>query len=413
MSIVGQKGHSYSIGIVGKPNVGKSTFFSAATLAHAEIANYPFTTIKPNRGVGYIRTPCVHREFNVEDNPVNSLCLDGVRLIPVELIDCAGLVPGAWQGKGLGNQFLDEIRKADALIHIIDAAGATDIEGRQVNPGTHDPLEDARFLEVEMTMWIANILKRDWSKITRTVESGETGINLLSEVEGRLSGLSIKRGHILEAIQKTRLNPDKPASWSEEDFLKFVDTLREVAKPMLIAANKIDLPTAEETVVRLKREDYYVISCCAEAELVLRRAAEKELITYRPGDCNFSILKPNILNEGQLRALQTIKQRILTPFGTTGVQEAINAAYFKLLGCIVVYPVEDIERLSNHKGEVLPDAYVVPYGTTARQLAYLIHTELGDNFIHAVEAREKKRIGENHVLKDRDVVSITSAKKRA
>ncbi|MDH5448108.1 MAG: redox-regulated ATPase YchF [Candidatus Bathyarchaeota archaeon] len=413
MSIVGKKTRPYSIGIVGKPNVGKSTFFSAATLAPAEIANYPFTTIKPNRGIGYIRTPCVHEEFNVKDNPVNSLCLDGVRLIPVELIDCAGLVPGAWQGRGLGNQFLDEIRKSDALIHIVDAAGATDIEGRQCKLGMHDPLEDVRFLEVEITMWIANILKRDWAKLARTVESGGTGADLLAQLEERLSGLSIKRGHIFEALHKAGLNADKPASWSEEVFLKFIDTLRRVAKPMLVAANKIDLLGAEENVGRLKQQDYFVIPCSAEAELALRRAAEKGWTDYKPGDCNYNILKPDALTETQRGALRTIKERILTPFGTTGVQEAINAAYFKLLNCIVVYPVEDIEKLSNHKGEVLPDAYIVPYGTTARQLAYLIHTELGDNFIYAVEAREKKRIGEDHVLKDRDVVSIVSAKKRA
>jgi len=413
MSIVGKKTRPYSLGIVGKPNVGKSTFFSAATLAPAEIANYPFTTIKPNRGIGYLRTPCVHQEFNIKDNPVNSLCLDGIRLIPIELIDCAGLVPGAWQGRGLGNQFLDEIRKADALIHIVDAAGATDIEGKQVKPGTHDPLEDTRFLEVEITMWMANILKRDWDKMARTVESGGTGTSLLSELEDRLSGLSIKRKHIFEALQKSELNADKPASWGEDEFLKFVDTLRRVAKPMLIAANKIDLPTAEEKFERLKQQDYLVVPCSAEAELALRRATEKEWINYRPGDCNYNVLKPDALAEVQRKALQTIKERILTPFGTTGVQEAINAAYFKLLNCIVVYPVEDIEKLSNHKGEVLPDAYIVPYGTTTRQLAYLIHTELGDNFIYAIEAREKKRIGENHILKDRDIITIISAKKRA
>jgi ribosome-binding ATPase YchF (GTP1/OBG family) len=406
-----QKSYSRLLGIVGKPNTGKSTFFSAATLAPAEIANYPFTTIKPNRGVGYVRTPCVHEEFGVKDNPVNSLCLNGVRLIPVEFIDCAGLVPGAWQGRGLGNQFLDEIRKADALIHIVDASGGTDSEGRLCKPGEHDPLEDVRFLEREITMWMANILKRDWPKIARTAES-ETK-DLYSMLEERLSGLAIKRSQIFEAIRKAGLNAEKPTQWSEEDFLKFVDTLRQIAKPMLIAANKIDIPKAEENFERLKKLNYVVVPCCAEAELALRRAAEKQLIDYTPGDCNFKIKHPEKLTESQIKALETIREKILLKYGSTGVQEAINMAYSKLLNMITVYPVEDLEHLSDHNGRVLPDAYLVPYGTTARQLAYLIHTELGESFIYAVEARERKRVGEDYILKDRDVISIVSAKKRA
>jgi ribosome-binding ATPase YchF (GTP1/OBG family) len=406
-----QKSYSRLLGIVGKPNTGKSTFFSAATLAPAEIANYPFTTIKPNRGVGYVRTPCVHEEFGVQDNPVNSLCLNGIRLIPVEFIDCAGLVPGAWQGRGLGNQFLDEIRKADALIHIVDASGGTDSEGRLCKPGEHDPLEDVRFLEREITMWMANILKRDWPKIARTAES-ETK-DLYAMLEERLSGLAIKRSQIFEAIRKAGLNAEKPTQWSEEDFLKFVDTLRQIAKPMLIAANKIDIPQAEENFERLKKLNYIVVPCCAEAELALRRAAEKQLIDYTPGDCNFKIKHPEKLTESQIKALETIREKILLKHGSTGVQEAINMAYSKLLNMITVYPVEDLEHLSDHNGRVLPDAYLVPYGTTARQLAYLIHTELGETFIYAIEARERKRVGEDYILKDRDVISIVSAKKRA
>jgi len=406
-----QKSYSRLLGIVGKPNTGKSTFFSAATLAPAEIANYPFTTIKPNRGVGYVRTPCVCKEFNVKDTPVNSLCLEGVRLIPVEFIDCAGLVPGAWQGRGLGNQFLDEIRKADVLIHIVDASGGTDSEGRICKPGEHDPVEDVKFLEREITMWMANILKKDWPKIARTAESEAK--DLLTILEERLSGLAIKRVHIFEAVRRTGLNPDKPTSWSEEDFLRFIDTLRQIAKPMLIAANKMDIPTAEENFERLRKLNYIVVPCCAEAELALRRADEKKLIDYRPGDCSFKINSPEKLTESQLKALETIRERVLLKFGSTGVQEAINMAYFKLLNMIVVYPVEDLEHLSDHNGRVLPDAYLVPYGTTARELAYLIHTELGESFIYAVEARERKRVGEDYVLKDRDVISIVSAKKRA
>ena len=390
--------------------MGKSTFFSAATLATVEIANYPFTTIKPNRGIGYLRTQCVCKELNVKDNPVNSICIDGVRLIPVELVDTAGLVPDAWQGRGLGNQFLDEIRKADALIHIVDAAGSTDLEGRLVKPGTHDPLEDVTFLEREITMWIVQILKRDWLKIARTVESSQ--MDLFSALEERLSGLSINRKHILEALHKTGLNADKPTTWNDKEFFGFVDTLRTVSKPMLIAANKIDMSPAEENVERLKETGHTVVPCCAEAELALRRAAEKGLIRYLPGDRDFEVKDPANMVERQKKALEIVRDKVLQ-HRTTGVQEAINTAFFKLLDMIVVYTVEDTERLSDHNGRVLPDARLIPKGTTAKELAYIIHTELGENFIHAVDAKTRMRRGEDHVLQDRDVISIISAKKRA
>ena len=223
---------------------------------------------------------------------------------------------------------------------------------------------------------------------------------------------TIKRSHIFEATRKAGLNVDKPTTWSEEDFLKFVNTLRRISKPMLIVANKIDLPAAEANLEKLRKLDYTVIPCCAEAELALRRAAEKQLIDYRPGDCNFKILQPERLSQSQIKALEIIREKVLLKNGSTGVQDAINMAYFKLLSMITVYPVEDLEHLADHNGRVLPDVYLVPYGTTARQFAYLIHTELGESFIYAVDARERKRIGEDAVLRDRDIISIISAKKR-
>jgi ribosome-binding ATPase YchF (GTP1/OBG family) len=401
--------YSKKLGIVGKPNTGKSTFFSAATLIPVDIGNYPFTTIKPNRGIGYLRTHCVHPEFNVEDDPKNSLCLNGTRLVPVEMIDVAGLVPGAWEGKGLGNQFLDEIRRADALLHVVDASGSTDCEGRICKQGSHDPLDDVKFLENEITMWMNQILKKDWAKMARTAGSGKD--DMISLLESRLSGLAIKRYHIIESIRKTDLNMDKPEHWSDDDIIHFLDILRSVSKPTLIAANKIDLPHAEENVERLKESGYHVVPCSAEAELALRRAAEKGLIGYTPGDCKLSITDSGKLNQAQKRALNVIQEQILYKFGSTGIQEAINYAFLELLQMVAVYPVEDCEHLSDHKGRVLPDVYLVPYGTTARQLAYIIHTELGDSFIHAIDVRGKNRIGEDYVLKDRDVISIVSAKK--
>ncbi len=398
-------------GIVGKPNVGKSTFFSAITLIPVAIENRPFTTTKPNRGVGYVRTPCVCREFNIKDQPVNSICSDGTRLIPVELIDCAGLVPGAWQGRGLGNQFLDEIRKADVLIHIVDAAGATDEEGKMTKPGIKDPFEDVKFLEYEVSMWLTQIVKKDWNRTIQGITARRESLpDLLAD---RLSGLAIRKQHIIEALKKVGLNAEKPSSWSDEDLTKFVFEVRRIAKPMIIAANKIDLQPSEANIERLRKMGYVIVPCCAEAELVLRRAAEKRLIDYMPGDGNFNVLKPELMTEGQKRALKVIKETILEKWGSTGVQEVVNAAFFRLLQMIVVYPIEDIERLSDHHGRVLPDAYLVPYGTTARQLAYQIHTELGQSFIYAVEVRGKRRLGEEYMLKDGDVVKIYSGRGRA
>lgn len=397
-------------GIVGKPNVGKSTFFSAATLIPVPIENRPFTTIKPNRGIGYLRARCVCRELGVTDEPSNSACVDGIRLIPVELIDCAGLIPDSWKGRGLGNYFLDEVRKADALIHIVDAAGATDEEGRPCRPGTRDPLEDVKFLEREIAMWLVQILQKDWRKIAQRRElTHEDFADLLDE---RLSGLAIRREHIMEAVDKAGLDADKPSQWGDEDVLRFAFQLQKAAKPMIVAANKVDLPYADENIARLREAGNIVYPCCAEAELVLRRAAEKKLLSYTPGDSGFTVLKPDALSGEQERALGIIRDKILGKWGTTGVQEVINAAYFKLLRMITVYPVENVDRLSDHNGRVLPDVFLVPDGTTAKGFAYIIHSDLGLGFLYAVDARSKRRLGEDYVLKDRDVIKIVSAKSR-
>jgi hypothetical protein len=320
-------------------------------------------------------------------------------------------VPGAWEGRGLGNQFLDEIRRADALVHVVDASGGTDCEGKSCKPGEHDPLEDVQFLEKEITMWMVTILKKDWAKIARTAEADKKGI--AHHLEDRLSGLSIKRPFVNEAIRKAGLNIDRPGTWSDDDFYRFVDHLRRISKPMLIVANKIDLPTAEANVKRLKELDYMIIPCSAEAELGLRRAAEKQLIDYKPGDPDLKIKQPEKLSAGQIKALESIREKVLQKNGSTGVQNAMNMVYFKLLNMITVYPVEDLEHLSDHNGKVLPDTYLIPQGTTAHQFAYIIHTELGESFIYAIDARDKRRIGEDAILKDRDVISIVSAKKRS
>jgi len=398
------------VGLVGKANVGKSTFFGAVTMKTVDIAGFPFTTIKANKGIAYLRSPCVCREFGVEDNPVNSACVDGVRLIPVDIIDCPGLIRGAHQGKGLGNQFLDEVRKADALIVVADVAGATDDNGQPVPPGSHDPIEDVKMLESEFDLWLLGLIKKDWEKVARTAQARREDISIY--LEPKLSGLGMTRYHIAQAVDNLGLKSNRAVDWSADEIAGFVKELRVISKPMIVAANKADKEFAEENVKKLIDAGYTVVPTCAEAELALRRATKAGLISYTPGDSDFEILSPEKLSAGQMKALESIREKSLKKWGSTGVQEAINKAFYTLLNSIVVYPVEDAEKLTDHQGRVLPDCYVVPRGTTAKQFASIIHSDLGESFIFAIDAKTRKRLGEAHELGENDVIQIVAAKSR-
>ena len=397
------------VGIVGKPNAGKSTFFSAATLTVVPIANYPFTTIKPNRGISYLRTRCVCKDLGVTDMPQNSRCIDGERFIPVELVDVPGLVPGASKGRGLGNRFLDDLRKADALIHVVDASGSTDSEGRLTASGKHDPLEDVVFLENELDAWMYQILSKDWDKVSR--RPGATVEDTAQLISERLSGLGVKRFHVDEAMRLADLR-EKPGSWSPEALTGLVGVLRRMVKPMLLAANKIDLPSSKENLSKLRGGEALTIPVSAEAELALRRATEKGLISYKPGDADFSVNGSARLSPEQGAALEMVRKQVLIPEGATGVQQCINSAYFKLLNMIVVFPVEDPEKWTDHAGNVLPDAILVQKGATLRDLALRIHTDLGEHLLYGINGRNGMRLGEGYVLNEGDIVSIVSASAR-
>ena len=392
------------VGVVGKPNVGKSTFFSAITLAPAEIANYPFTTVEANVGVGYVRGECPCKEFQVECNPNNSQCENGTRLIPVELIDVAGLVPDAWQGKGLGNKFLDDLRQASALIHIIDASGSTTADGSPCKIGEHNPLDDVEFLEREISYWLLSIIQKDWKKIARmSALEGEKVERLIHE---RLTGLAISEVQITRAIRKAGLE-ERADKWSDEDLLRLCGRIREFGKPLIIAANKCDQAPEENLKSLATLENTITIPTSAEYELALRKASKAGLIDYDMGQNAFEIPDKSKLSSAQLKGLEQISQ-FMEKFGGTGVQRCLESAVFELLDLIPVYPVEDENKLTDKEGRILPDVHLLPRGSNAKDLAYKIHTDIGDGFIRAIDARSKRVIGADYELKENDIITIVS-----
>jgi ribosome-binding ATPase YchF (GTP1/OBG family) len=399
------------IGLIGKTNTGKTTFFNAATLASAEISNYPFTTKHPSTGNAQAITICVHKEFDVQDNPKNSRCMDGWRYIPIELIDLPGLIKGAWQGKGLGNQFLTVAAQSDALIHVVDVSGGIDVTGKVTEQGTGDPVADVGDIEEELAMWYLKLLEGNRDKISRSINAG---VDIIMAITDVLRGVGVRDEHVKMALKKNSMMEGKFDEFDSQKIKDFLRSLRYISKPTLILANKIDLPSAAENFKRLrdKYKDVLVIPSSADAELTLRRAESRGLIRYNPGDERFEIVHQEQLNEKQKWALNFIRQDILGEYLRTGVQFAINVAVFKLLSMNTVYPVADIKKLSDKHGNILPDVYLMESGSSIEDLAKTIHTELASGILFAIDARDGLHLPRNYILKDRDILSIVSAKKR-
>ena len=384
-----------TLALAGKPNCGKSTFFRAATMAHAEIANYPFTTINPNFGVCYVRVKCACTGLNLKCNH----CTDGNRFVAVNLIDVAGLVPDAHKGKGLGNQFLDHLRQADAILHIIDASGGTDSEGNPVGAGNHDPADDVKFLGFEMTMWVYGILDKHWTRLNRQAQV--KGFSIHQAIADTFTGLGITPEDVRDAELALKL---ELVHAKMEDLVPFCAEIVRISKPMLVVGNKFD--EAPETL-RAKLTEQKVAFASAASELALRNAAAANVIKYLPGDETFAVANEASLSPAQKAGLAKIAE-VMKQCKGTGVQQAINRAVFELLDMIVVYPVEDENHYCNKQGDVLPDAFLMKRGSTPHDLAFQVHTEIGKGFLYAVDAKTKMRIKETHELKDGDVIKIIS-----
>lgn len=395
------------VGLVGKPNVGKSTFFSAATKAPAEIANYPFTTIEPNRGVAYLRTPCPHVPLGLPGcTPRSGKCADGVRWVPAEVLDVAGLVPDAHAGKGRGNQFLDDLRGADALVHVVDVSGATDAEGNPIAAHQRDPQLDVDFLEREIDHWIAGIVGKDWDRLARgmTAAGGKKVEIIITE---RVTGLGITETQVRHVL--THLALPSPVLWKAPEIMAVAHELRKISKPILVALNKADMAD-DATLQRLQRSASIAMPTSASSELALRKAADAGIVRYEPGDKDLVVVDDSKLNAAQKKGLEHIREKVMKRFGGTGVQQLLERAVFEGLDRVVAFPVEDETHCTDKDGRVLPDAHLLKRGATAKDLAFKVHTDLGNHFIRAIDAKKKRVVGADHALETGDVVRIVAGK---
>ena len=389
---------------------GKSTFLNSACLTNAKVSEVPFTTIDANKGIAYLKVKCVCKELNVEDNPKNSFCINGNRFIPINLLDVAGLVPDAHKGKGLGNKFLNDLSRADVLLHIVDITGTLDKTGKRGSIGENDPYDDILFLENEINFWVKGILEReDWNKFSRSSKDKNL---LLENLHKRLSGLKIKKQNIIESLKSSKLENKLPSQWTDDEILTFSKNLRELSKQILIVANKIDKEISLKNYEILKkRYKGIIIPCSALAEHYLRKYHENKIINYIPGSVDFDILNQEKLSSQELAMLKKIKTEILEHFNGTGVQNILNYATFQMANLISVYPVSDLNNYSDNNNNILPDVFLVKKGTLLKDFVRKkIHSDLAKHFIHGIDARTKRRLGENYELQHNDIVKIVSAK---
>lgn len=389
------------IGLIGKPNVGKSTLFSALTKSPADIANYPFTTLKPNVGIALLNSKCPHTEIGKQCTPREGSCSEGIRKIPVEIIDVPGLIPGASEGKGMGNEFLDNIRDSEAIIHVFDASGMTAPDGTSLTEA-RDPVEDIQTIENEMFAWMAERLYRDWEKYGRKADA--SGDRIERSLEKKIASFGVNERQVSLILTKGDF-PSKLSTWKPEHAREFSELIFRHIKPIIRVGNKADT-ASQENIEKIRGVDPDVFLVSGEYELTLEKALAGGMVDSLSS--GFKITGE--VNAAQKNALDMIGEFLRQPY-VTRISDIISTAVRSVLGYVVVYPVADEGTWGDNKGNVLPDAYLLPEGSTALEMAFRVHSDIGEGFIRAIDCRSKRAIGKDHVVQDSEVIRIVSKTK--
>ncbi|KAE9974864.1 hypothetical protein BLS_007171 [Venturia inaequalis] len=410
------------IGLVGKPSSGKSTTLNSLTDATSKVGNYPFTTLTPNRAIGYLHLDCACSRFNLQAQcrPNYGSCHDGERSVPIELLDVAGLVPGAHEGKGLGNRFLDDLRHADGLIHVVDVSGSTDAEGKATRG--YDPSQDIVWLRSEIVSWIKGNLMEKWGGIKRRhVAVKNTPVQTL---QNQFSGYGSTSKTVARCLDKLAIK-EPLEHWSDETIDRVVNAFTDEKFPTVIALNKIDHADADKNIAKISKMQppSSLVLTSAISETFLRRLASQNYIKYIPGSDSVST-REDLIEEGdptggdlkemdeKLRTrVENCKDMVLYRFGSTGVVEVLRRAG-EMLGLVGIFPVKNIHSFGaggvvkggeEREQKVFRDCVLVKKGTTVGEVGRKIMGDVPIAFVETVGGvrvsdEDTVEVGRNDIL---------------